>query len=376
MAKILHVITSTQVGGAEKHLLALAKGLHKDGWDCTVAYLKGRPDLNVDYLAAGIPVHPLDLKPWLDAGTLGRLMRLIRQERPDIVHAHLFPAEVYATAAHALARSGAQLVCTKHNDDDFLVRPHFRFLHCLISRRAARIITISEHVRRYTLRIGTLYPSRLVTIPYGHDGSSARSMPNGFRQELGVGDDTFLVGTVGRLAPQKGQRHLIEAMRSVVAAGQNAGLAIVGEGPLRERLEQQVAAAGLIGRVFFAGFRPDAPDLMRAFDVFVLPSLWEGFGLVLLEAMAAARPIVASRVSAIPEVVEDGVSGLLVPPGDARALAEAVLTLRNDATRRARLGTAGAERLRREFTLERVVERTTEVYRAVLGKKDSGSSKT
>lgn len=366
MARVLHVITSIQVGGAEIHLLALAKGLQKDGWGCSVAYLKGRADLSAEYAAAGIPVHPLDLRPWLDVGTLRRLVRVIRQERPDIVHAHLFPAEVYATAAHLFARSRAKLVCTKHNDDDFLRRPHFRLLHFLMSYRAERIIAISEHVRRYTVAIGTADPTRVVTIPYGYDGVPIRATRDEVRRELGFGKDTFLIGTVGRLAPQKGQWHLIEAMRTVVAAGENVALAIVGEGPLRESLQQQVVTAGLDRHVVFAGFRQDAPDLMRAFDVFALPSLWEGFGLVLLEAMAVARPIVASRVSAIPEVVEDGVTGLLVPPGDARALAEALLFLRRDAVRRERLGAAGAERLRREFALERVLERTAAVYRAVL----------
>jgi len=122
--------------------------------------------------------------------------------------------------------------------------------------------------------------------------------------------------------------------------------------------------------VFFTGFRQDVRDLMPAFDVFALPSLWEGFGLVLLEAMAAGRAIVASRISAIPEVVEDGVTGLLVSPGDSDALAEALLALRRDGVRRERLGAAGAERLRRQFTLKRMIERTIDVYRAVLGEKN------
>jgi glycosyltransferase involved in cell wall biosynthesis len=219
------------------------------------------------------------------------------------------------------------------------------------------------------LTIGTAEPSRVVTIPYGYDGGDPTGKPPGLRKEFGIGNGTFLIGSVGRLAPQKGQRYLLEAIQKMVAAGEDVALVLVGEGPLLGSLKAQVAASGLERRVFFAGFRPEVRDLMPEFDVFVLPSVWEGFGLVLLEAMAAGRAIVASRVSAIPEVVEDGVTGFLVPPGDSDALAEALVTLRRDGVKRERLGIAGAERLRRQFTLERMVERTIEVYRAVLGER-------
>lgn len=366
MPMVLHVITSTQVGGAENHVLALTQGLQKEGWNCAVAYLKGRGDLDTQYAAAGISVHPLGLEHWWDVGAAGRLVGLIRREQAEIIHAHLFPAEVFATVASLAAGSRAKLVCTKHNDEDFLRRWHFRFLHRLISHRAAQTIIISEHLRRFTTAIGTADPSRLVTIPYGYDRVPGGATGEGWRQKLGLGQGTFVIGAVGRLVPQKGHRYLIEAVRRMASAGEDVALAIVGEGPLLGRLEEQVAAAELGRRVFFIGFRRDIPDLLAAFDVFVLPSLWEGFGLVLLEAMAARRAIVASRVSAIPEVVEDGVSGVLVPPADPKALAEALLALRHDAARRAALGAAGHERLRREFTLERLIERTIEVYRSVL----------
>jgi glycosyltransferase involved in cell wall biosynthesis len=375
MTKILHVITSTQTGGAENHLLALATALFKEGWISEVAYLKGREDLNQRFIDRGIPVYPLHLRPWFDMAALRRLVRLIRNRRPDIIHAHLFPAEVYATAAATLSGGRARLICTKHNDDDFLRRPHFKLLHRLISHSATRTIAISEHVRRYTLTIGTADPSRVVTIPYGYDGGHSAGKPPGLRKEFGIGNGTFLIGSVGRLAPQKGQRYLLEAVQKMVAAGEDAALVLVGEGPLLGSLKAQVAASGLERRVFFAGFRSEVRDLMPEFDVFALPSLWEGFGLVLLEAMAAGRAIVASRVSAIPEVVEDGVTGFLVPPGDSDALAEALVTLRRDGVKRERLGIAGAERLRRQFTLERMVERTIEVYRAVLDESGSSSRK-
>jgi glycosyltransferase involved in cell wall biosynthesis len=375
MTRILHVVTSTQTGGAENHLLALATALLKEGWISEVAYLKGREDLNQEFVDRGIPVHALQLRPWFDTAALRRLIRLLRDRRPDIIHAHLFPAEVYATAGEILSGACATLVCTKHNDDDFLKRPHFKLLHRLISYRAARTIAISEHVRQYTLAIGTADPSRLVTIHYGHDGGHSAGKPPGLRKEFGIGNGTFLIGSVGRLAPQKGQRYLLEAIQKMAAAGEDAALVLVGEGPLLGSLKAQVAASGLERRVFFAGFRPEVRDLMPEFDVFALPSLWEGFGLVLLEAMAAGRAIVASRVSAIPEVVEDGVTGFLVPPGDSDALAEALVTLRRDGVKRERLGIAGAERLRRQFTLERMVERTIEVYRAVLDESGSSSRK-
>jgi glycosyltransferase involved in cell wall biosynthesis len=182
------------------------------------------------------------------------------------------------------------------------------------------------------------------------------------RAEFRIPADAPLVGVVARLDSQKGHIYLLRAWVQVTAALPEARLLVVGDGPLRGELQQQTYDLGLEGSVIFAGRREDVPRIMAALDVVTLPSLWEGFGLVLLEAMAVARPIVASRVSAIPEIVVEGETGLLVPPRDVDALAAALIALLRDQQRATEMGRRGRVRLEQEFTLGKMIEATDRVY--------------
>jgi len=170
---------------------------------------------------------------------------------------------------------------------------------------------------------------------------------------------------VGRLTEQKGHTYLLDAFAQVMRVLPAARLLVIGDGELRPTLERRATRLGLHGSVIFTGRREDVPRLMMALDVLALPSLWEGFGLVLLEAMAAGKPIVASRVSAIPEIVADGETGLLVPPRDVKALAQALLALLHDPQRATEMGRRGRLRLEQEFTVERMVSQTEAAYEKV-----------
>jgi glycosyltransferase involved in cell wall biosynthesis len=187
------------------------------------------------------------------------------------------------------------------------------------------------------------------------------------RQELGLGPEDFIVGNVGRLALQKGQRHLVAAMPFLLERVPRAHAVIAGGGDLEAYLRDLALEVGVAERVHVLGPRKDVPALMHAMDVFAMPSIWEGFGLVLLEAMAAGRPVVASRVATIPEVVVDGQTGLLVPAGDPLALAEAIARLAADPALARQLGEAGRDRLRRHFSIDKMVGDTELLYREVLG---------
>ncbi len=363
--KVLHVITDTGWGGAERHLLALTTALVQRGHVCQVAYLVGDGYLDDTFASRGVPTTNLRARSWVDPGALARLIRLIRRERFDLLHAHLFPGEVFATVA-GLCAPGAPLICSKHNDDAFFRHLHFRILHRMISYRASRTIAISDHVRRFAIRTGTARPLELLTILYGYDPPSVLPSKDAARAMLGIPEGSFVVGAVARLAAQKGQIHLVEAMPGLVSAIPDLQVIILGEGRMRPTLERRARELGVEQRLRLPGFHPDVQSALCGLDVFVMPSLWEGFGLVLLEAMAAGQPIVASKVSAIPEVVEDGVTGLLVPPADSVALAEAILTLWRESALREKLGSAGRERLRERFSLDQMVDRTEQVYTEVL----------
>jgi len=272
----------------------------------------------------------------------------------------------------AVAQLGDQrplLVSTRHNDDRFFLNPFVGLVHYGISARQDLIIAISDHIARFTVSRGVRHPERVRRVYHGHEppGSAALEREGlRIRQELGIGPAEFLVANVGRLAPQKGQRHLIAAMPMLLERVPHARAIIAGGGDLEDYLRDLATEIGVAEHVHVLGPRKDVPALMHAIDVFVMPSIWEGFGLVLLEAMAAARPIVASRVATIPEVVADGETGLLVPAGDPLALASALADLAEQPDLAARYGEAGRERLRRQFSVEKMVGDTELLYRELL----------
>src|SRR5262245_6548299 len=287
--RVLHVITSLDRGGAENHLFSLVTHVDRTRFVCEAAVLRGEGDLASAFRAAGVPVHVLGATSRFDAGALGRLRALIRERQFDVVHSHLFRADIYC----GLAVGGAErpyLVSTRHNDDRFFLNPFVGIVHYLRSARQDMIIAISDHVAHFTIARGVRHPDRVRRVYHGLRAPDRRGLEREalrIRSELGVGDTDFLVGNVGRLAPQKGQRHLIAAMPMLLQRVPNAHLAIAGGGDLEPYLRDLAAEAGVGERVHVLGARRDVPELMHALDVFAMPSIWEGFGIVLLEAMAA-----------------------------------------------------------------------------------------
>ncbi|MBW2618182.1 MAG: glycosyltransferase family 4 protein, partial [Deltaproteobacteria bacterium] len=236
----------------------------------------------------------------------------------------------------------------------------------LAARRQGMTIAISQAVADHLTRCLGLDNSRMRLIYYGLE--PRKRTGNDLRREYNIPDEAPIVGTVGRLARQKGQTHLIRTMAQVLGTIPQARLLIVGhddEG-LRPSLEAEIKRLGLGEAVILAGFREDIPDVMAALDVFCLPSLWEGFGLVLLEAMAEALPIVASAVGSIPEVVADGQTGRLVEPGDEDGLAQALIDLLGDRQRASGLGRAGRARQQEHFSRQAMVSQTEALYDELL----------
>jgi glycosyltransferase involved in cell wall biosynthesis len=358
--RLLHAITSLARGGAEHHLLSLAVGQASAGHSVAVVGLKEPSDLAPAFAAAGVEAHCLGLARYGEIAPALRLRQLIRTFRPELLHAHLPPAELYARLA--LAGSRLPLVITRHNDERFAPIVFERALSRWCAGRAARVICISEAVRRWNTqdpRGPGIGAARCAVVRYALDAAPfERAAP---APDL-VGEGP-LVGTLARLVPQKGLDVLLEAFAHIPPP---ARLVIAGDGPLRQALLDRAARPDLAGRVAFLGARADSAAVLAALDLFVLPSRWEGFGLVLLEAMAAGRAIVATRVSAIPEVVAEGETALLVPPDDAPALAAAIGSLLQNSARRAAKGAAGHARVCAHFRVPAMVSATLEIYREAL----------
>jgi glycosyltransferase involved in cell wall biosynthesis len=350
VTRVVHVHRIRGIGGSERHLLtllpALAErgiepvflGLDDPGWPVEPFYRK----LGVDSVRLSCPRD-------LDPGLLRRVRRELGRLRPDVVHTHLVHGDVYGGLG---AGRGVPVVSTKHNDDPFRRGP-FRHVERLLTRRAARVITISAALRRYCVDEVGLPAEKIEVVHYGLDGLPA---PWGEGREVPLPEDARVLLCVSRLAEQKGVDVAVRALARVREVEPRAVLVVLGEGPERSRL----AGDG----VFLPGRVGDVASWYRRAELLVHPARWEGFGLALLEAMLAAKPVVATRVSAAPEIVVDGETGVLVRPDDTPELAAAVLGLLADPTHAAAMGEAGLARARSEFSVAKMAERTAGVYAA------------
>jgi glycosyltransferase involved in cell wall biosynthesis len=365
--RVLHVITGIDRGGAENHLLDLVKHQRASGVTVTVAYLRGKGYWRAAFEAVGADVHPLGLRFYGDLRPLLRLGRLIHSAEFDLVHAHLPPAELYSRLALlGIRRKTLPLLITKHNDERFCDAPGKKVLGRWVARRAGRLIAISDAVKGYMCGSGLGVEQRkLQTIYYGIDaarfGQSPRAPAACLRKQWGIAAEELAIGFVGRLVPQKDIGTLIRGFALFAATFAEAKLVIVGSGPLNEELRRSADELGISGRIVWAGFRDDIVTVMSAFDIFALTSIYEGFGLVLLEAMSSRLPVVATRAGAVAEVVADGETGILVGPRRPEEVAAAFHKLR-DGRLRTRFGEAGRARVLREFTLNKMWQQTDALY--------------
>ena len=373
-ACVLHLTKITQIAGSENHLLTLLTLLRRCSVDAR-ALLLVEPDRPMDdYLAQaaarGIPTERVVIHRDLDPALYPRLWRSIRAARPDVVHTHLLHADLYGIPAARLAGVPA-VITTRHNDDAFRRRFPIRQVNAALWRLVNAGIAISDAIAHFVREVERAPAHKVHTVRYGlealptMDRAAARAA---LRRELGLPDEALLLGMVSRLVEQKGIPYALRAFERVGGEFPAAHLVIAGDGLLRVELELMARSLRVADRVHFLGWRADPAAVLAALDVFLMPSLWEGFGLVLLEAMAQGLPVVGSAVSAIPEVVVDGETGLLCPPRDVHALAAAIRLLLADPERRARMGVAGRVRVEAHFSAARMVEETIALYQAVLGR--------
>ena len=345
--RVVHVHRMRGIGGSERHLLALLPAL-------------AERDVDVSFL--GLDDPGWDVAPFYDALEVParhlrggrRLRRTLAGLRPDVVHTHLVHADAYG----ALASLGApwRLVATKHNDDRFRAGP-FRYVERALTRRATRVIAITHALKRFSVERVGLPAAKIDVVHYGLDevaawGTGGASPPQG----------PFAL-VVGRLVEQKGIDVAIRAVTELP----RVRLAVLGEGPERARLEALARELGVGERVLLPGRVGDVAAWLRAAALVIHPVRWEGFGLAVLEGMLSARAVVATSVSAVPELVLDGETGLLVPPDDPDALARAAGELLGAPERAAAMGEAGLRRARAEFSVARMADATLEVYERASG---------
>lgn len=357
----LHIDTARTWRGGQNQVLVTVLGLRAAGHR---AMLVAHPDGELRRRAAeGLELLALAPRSEMDLSAAWKLSRAIKRLRPDVIHAH--DPHAVAMAAMALSMSTqpgrAPLLAARRVD--------FRLKGNALSRwkydQVDRFICASEAIRRILLADG-VPPARAVTVHEGIDLAKVEAArPAALHEELWLPHGAPVVGNVAALVPHKGQRHLVEAAALVVRQAPDARFVIAGEGELRASLEQQIKHHHLEKHVILAGFRPDVLSLHKAFDVFAMSSVTEGLGTSLLDAMAAGKPVVATTAGGMPEVVRDGATGILVPPRDHHAMADAILKLLEDPDLRTYMGAAGRTLAYAQFSAERMVQDTLHVYEQV-----------
>ncbi|MHB1044085.1 MAG: glycosyltransferase family 4 protein [Eubacteriales bacterium] len=367
--RVAHVIGGGEFGGAERHILNLAGAVDPQAVEITVCCLFEAPFAEI-VAKAGISVAAFPMRHRLDMRVLDELAYFFRHGEFNIVHTHGVRANLLGRIS--ARQAGKKVVTTVHS----LLRSDYpgtfsRMANSLAEKLTRgmtdHFIAVSGGLKKALVKGGL--PDGRVTVVYNGidlEALAASRRPAVWRDKLGCTGGEPLVGMVARLHPVKGHRYFLEAAREVLAALPEARFVIAGEGPGREAMEQLAGRLGIEDSVVFTGFVEEVWPLMADLDLLVVPSLWEGFGLTAVEALALGVPVVAADVGGLPEAVRHGETGLLVAPGDTAALSRGIIWMLEHPSEAAEMARRGGEAVRREFSASTMAARTVEVYRKLL----------
>jgi glycosyltransferase involved in cell wall biosynthesis len=371
---VLHLISSAGYGGAEAQILELGRGQVRAGQRIGLLVLhrpkRGRAMHPLVSRARtwGITAAQLEDRVRFPFWLIPQIARQLREGEFDLLHTHGYKADLLGAIAAYLVK--IPIVATIHGHTDaFPAVRVYRHLDLLMLRRFPKVIAVSDYLRQELIASG-LAPHRVVTVHNAIDPdvfvSAVCTDRRKVRAELGIEPNAPVVLTVGRLNPEKGHRYLLESTRLAFRHISNLRVLVVGEGPLRERLEAMAHSLHLDAVVSFLGWRDDVASLMAASDLFVLPSTRESFGLVILEALALGIPVIATRVGGVPEVIRTDETGILAEPRDAEALARAMIWALTSPAQAGQLARQGQAMVRQRFSVEAMVKATSCVYHEVM----------
>ena len=363
--RVVYLAHAFMVGGAEEMVLNLVRHLPAR-FEPLVCCIHEAGPIGEEIRRTGTAVTVLGLRPGLRRpGDVGGIRCYLRETRPQIVHTFLLTASLYGRLAAILERVPV-VIGTEVN-----IYQHKRFAHAaaerLLMAGTDRVVVSAESVRDFYVKQVHADPAKVDVIYNAVDFSQGdvTTPKAAMRSSLGLPADARVAGVIARLTEQKGHRYLFDALASTPALS-DVHLIVIGGGEQRDALVRDVEAKGLAARVHFLGARRDLGNLLGAMDVFVLPSLWEGLPLSMVLAMGAAVPVVATAVAGIPEVVEDGRTGLLVPPADAGALGTALTRLFTDRVFAERMGRDARAAVLPRFGVDRYVDSIVGLYDRLL----------
>ena len=358
MRRIFYLITELEIGGAEKALYELVTHLDRKRFEPIVACLSGRGPIFDRLTEKGIEVIPIDMRGWWDLAGWLRLRRALRANRPHVLHTFLFHANFVGGLAAIRSQIGTKIASIRVEE------PRFRHLwvECLTQGLTDVFTCVSESARQYTHRRAHVPMNKLVVVPNGVDPSDCDVPVMAPPPEWRLPEEAPVVAFVGRLDRQKNPLLLLRAAARVVREVPETVFAFAGTGRLETRCRAEADRLGLSDSIRWLGWLSDTRPLLARMELVALPSSWEGMPNVILEAMACGKPAVAANVGGCAELIVEGETGFLVPPGDEAALAERILRLLRDAALRRRLGAAARQRVEREFSIAAMVERNESLY--------------
>lgn len=358
-------------GGAERRLVNDLKFVDKNKFNHVVVYLFRADDLKDEILDLGIEVIPLNLKPLFDWVGLKKLLKIVKSKSVDIIHSQLFFADLYARMTKLFIRK-TRLISTIQSstyepNNDYLYSRKRRLIDSLTGRiYNDRFIAVSEFVRESIIKHLKFPAYKITVIPNYVDVDAFRHCPQErlekVRKMLSLKEDSIILITVGRLDPPKGHIYLLQALCLITKEIKNFKLLIVGDGPNRRHLENEVRSFNLDGNVIFTGVREDINELLHLSQIFVLPTLSEGLPLTLLEALSAGICCIASDIGPVREIISSGNNGLLFPPKDVSALKDAILQLMASPEKRRRMGQRGMEGVQKRYHPQPQIAKLESLY--------------
>ena len=373
--RVIHIVPMLTPGGAERVAVHIVNGLNPRRFEPIVISFAGRMNCDLDQLltSAGVEVCYLGKKPGFDYRMYRRLHRVLTEYPPDVVNTHL---QVLRYALPTMLLLGnASLLHTVHNLAEREIEPPARVVHRYAFNHGVIPIAVGEEVAASMKRLYKLPQCKVIANCIPTDiYANAHVSREQLRAREGFTDDDVLFVCVARFARQKNHALLIRSFAQGPASDPHARLILAGDGVLRDEVETQVASLGLTGRVRFLGVRTDIPEVLAASDIFVLSSDYEGNPLSILEAMAAGLPIVSTAVGSVPNLLANGMSGVLVQPGDVGEMSKAMESLLADRQLRQAMGRAGARRARENFDVANMVRDYEELYESLRAKVPPGDT--
>ncbi|MCC6639223.1 glycosyltransferase [Candidatus Falkowbacteria bacterium] len=359
--KILYIINNFSMGGAEKMLLDLCSHIDKSKFEVAVATVNGGGVLLEDFQKLGITLYINEKKGKISLGSISKLRRVIRDFNPTIIHTHLFAGDTWGRIA-AMLEGAPYVVMTEHNqnlNEGFIKKSVKHFLSYMTSV----IVAVSQQVADYDAKKELISDKKFEVI---QNGIEVKKFPFRGVKIKRYGDAGITLLSVGRLVEQKGHIYALEALAKLSQEDLDVRLVILGDGELREDLEHAVKSLRISDRVAFVGTQKDTASYLTSSDIFVFPSLFEGQGIVLLEAMSVGVPIIASDIPAVNGLIRDGVTGALFEPRDSDALAAAVKKLLMDVAAQERYITAAREVVTNHFSVAGMVKSYESLYEKML----------